>query len=98
MSKPAAAREGLALHIGVLAGRLAALLDDVLPGSSRTADGREFLRGAFASVSGGQPLAAFTTELANRRTADLQGPLGRLSSVLGLSPLEIDLILLAGMP
>jgi hypothetical protein len=73
-----------AREISLLAGRLAAFLDRVLPASGRAADGRQFLESA----------AAAAMESAGNR---LEDPLGRLIQALSLSKTEIELCMLAGM-
>lgn len=97
--------ERLAFEVGILAGRLAELLGWVFAvaegagAEGAVADGRSFLEGAFREVAGGRPLAAFAGGPLDRRPpAGAAQPLDRLADGLGLSPVELDLVLLAGLP
>jgi hypothetical protein len=86
MNDDTVAAGGLTREIGIMAGRLAAFLDRVLPETGRAADGREFLE----SVSQALKFKALPQP----------GPgeaLERLMRVLPLARLEIDLCVLAGM-
>ena len=91
------AAERLTLETGILAGRVCAFLDRVLPESGRPSDGREFLKSTYAAVSGGLGVDAFERDPLKRSTEHVL-PLDRLARSLALTPLEIELCLLAGMP
>ena len=85
---PAAPRTSarLSRRAAALAARLADLLDQALPGPGEHTAASGFLR-AMAQAAGPQPWGA-----------DDGDPLDRLAAGYGLSPVEIDLLLLAGLP
>jgi hypothetical protein len=87
-------------EVGILAGRLAALLDHALPGSSAStlADGRGFLQAAFAAVADGLPLAEFAGSAVHRPAPDARHPIDHLAHGLALDDAALDLVLLAGLP
>jgi hypothetical protein len=87
--------EFLAQETGLLAGRLADLLDRVLTGEGEHAGASAFLRSMTASAGSG-PVAGARAGV--HRSKDVHHPLDRLANSLGLSPVEVDLLLLAGMP
>jgi hypothetical protein len=89
------AADRLTFETGILAGRLRAFLDRVLA-ESRGADGREFLQSAYAAAAAGRPIDTFTRDPLSR--SDPHDPLARLARALGLTPLDAELCLLAGMP
>jgi hypothetical protein len=81
--------EHLAMLAGTLAGRLADLLDQVLPGEQEQGPARAFLRAMARDAE--DPLARL-------RIGTESHPLGRLTRAFELSPVEVDLVLLAGLP
>jgi hypothetical protein len=87
--------ERLTRETGALAGRLAELLDQVLAAQGEHAAAREFLH-SMARAAREEPGDAW------RRTAPHPPPephpLDRLAGALALSPVEVDLLLLAGLP
>jgi hypothetical protein len=83
MTNPTA-RDSLALEVGIMAGRLCAVLDRIFPERAQT-DLRTFLREA-------------TAARAARQAPPSDTPLGRLIATLSLSAVETDLLILAGMP
>src|ERR687884_63413 len=93
----AAAR--LALESGLVAGRLAGLLER-LPAARTTQLGEEaqFLRSMFETVARARPLSAWGRDPRERRPLDAPHPLDRLADALGLSPVDLDVVLLAGLP
>ena len=89
--------ERLAFEAGILAGRMAELLDRLLPADSVSlAPGRAFLETAFREAAGDRPLEAFAGGPLDRQPA-APHPFDRLAWGLGLSPLEADLVILAGL-
>src|SRR5688500_2948521 len=82
------AGERLTAATAVLAGRLADLLERALPGTDERVSGREFLRAMAGEAE--DPLADF-------RLPDGLHPLDRLGAGFDLSPVELDLIVLAGL-
>ena len=76
----------LSRRAAALAARLADLLDQALPGPGEHTAASDFLR-AMAQAAGPQPWGA-----------DDGDPLDRLAAGFGLTPVEIDLLLLAGLP
>lgn len=91
--------------MGILAGRLAELLARVFAGAQgagsarAVAEGRSFLEETFRQAAGGRSLAAFPGGPLDRPAPPgAAQPLDRLSHGLGLSPVELDLVLLAGLP
>ena len=97
MSEGHLAAQRLAIETGILAGGLAALLDGALPETNRASDGLNFLQFAFTSVANGRPLADFVNNPLSRRPEGPPHPIDRLADALALSPIEIELCLLAGM-
>src|SRR5690348_7921909 len=81
--------EHLAMLTGALAGRLADLLDRALPGEQEHAPARAFLRAMARDAE--DPRARL-------RSGTEAHPLGRLTRAFRLSPVEVDLLLLAGLP
>ncbi len=98
MSEPCPAAQRLAFETGILAGRLAALLDRAFPTASQAPHGRDFLQFAFTSAANGRPLEAFDDGPIGRRPEGPPQPLDRLVDALALSRSEVELCLLAGMP
>jgi hypothetical protein len=98
MSEPRLEAQRLAIEIGILAGRLAALLDQVFPDAARVNDGRDFLKFAFTSIAMGRPLKNFDSNPLSRRPEGPPHPIDRLVDALGLSRIDIELCLLAGLP
>lgn len=81
--------EQLAILTGALAGRLADLLDQLLAGEQEQGSARAFLRAMARDAE--DPLARL-------RIGTETHPLGRLTRAFALSPVEVDLLLLAGLP
>jgi hypothetical protein len=81
------AADRLARDAAALAGRLADLLDQALPGAGEHAASRDFLR-AMAAAPAAEPWAA----------DDGDDPIDRVARAFRLSPVEVDLVLLAGLP
>jgi hypothetical protein len=73
--------------VAAMAGRLADLLARALPDGGQLADGQAFLH----AMAGAVPPAAAPG------TADEATPLGRLRDGLGLAPVEVDVLVLAGL-
>ncbi len=92
--------ERLRTEVGILAGRLAQLLASALPdGGASLAEGQSFLRAAFNSAAGDRPIEELAGGPSSRRPADGgPHPIDNLTDALGLSDLEVELLMLAGMP
>ena len=89
----------LALESGILAGRLAEFLNRTFPEpDGPLAGGLTFLQASYQQVAGSGPLAAWQGGASERRPAGPTHPLDRLADGFGLSPCEVDLVLLAGLP
>jgi hypothetical protein len=89
--------ERLEREVGILAGRLAALLRRSLPDATGPlADGCAFLKAMYEAVGGGEPLARWTGDASARR-ATPPHPIDRLVDGLRLSPCEADVVVLAGL-
>ncbi len=102
MNNPSIAAR-ISREVGILAGRLAALLDAALSGHGGSgtgplADGRTFLQASFESVAGGQRLTELPGSALTRPAADGPHPIDLLGLALGLKDPEADLVLLAGLP
>ena len=102
MNNPSIAAR-ISREVGILAGRLAALLEGALsgPGGSGTgplAEGRAFLQASFESVAGGHRLTELQGSALTRPAADGPHPIDRLGLAFGLKDPEADLVLLAGLP
>src|SRR6267142_2310178 len=82
---------------GILAGRLAQLLSGSLLGVEAIAEGHGFLHAFFELVSGGKPLKSWSRNPLDRRPAGDPHPLDLLAEKLSLSPIEVELLLLAGL-
>jgi len=76
----------LSRRAGVMAARLADLLDQALPAPGEHTAARDFLR-AMAAAADPQP-----------RALEDDDPLERIAAGFALTPVEIDLLLLAGLP
>lgn len=98
MNEHRQAAQRLTVETGILAGRLAALLDRVLPDVNRASDGSDFLQFAFMSVAKNQALEDFNNGPLSRRPNGPPHPIDRLVDALSLSRTEVELCLLAGMP
>jgi hypothetical protein len=98
MSDFIASARRLTIEAGVIAGRLYAFLDRACPVAGAASDGREFLRGAFEAAANGQTLDHCDDGPLSRRPTNRLQPLDRLTDALGLSRLETELCLLAGVP
>jgi hypothetical protein len=91
--------ERLGREAGILAGRLAEVLDGL--GARRDpplSDAAEFLRSMYEAVAEGRPLAAWRDGPLTRRPAGAPQPLDRVVTALDLTPAEVDVVLLAGFP
>lgn len=98
MSEACLAAQRLTFETGILAGRLAALLDRAFPTVDQAPAGRDFLQFAFTAAANGRPLEAFADGPIDRRPEGPPQPLDRLVDALTLSRAEVELCLLAGMP
>ncbi|MEQ1545828.1 ATP-binding protein [Methyloglobulus sp.] len=98
MSEHLLAAQRLAVETGILAGRLEALLDRVLPEANQATDGRGFLHSTFTSIAKDWPLENLDNNPLSRRPKDSLHPIDRLVDALALSRIETELCLLAGMP
>lgn len=88
----------LAKEVGILAGRLSQLLMRSLPQSgSETAEGQSFLWAAYQEVAGNALLASWQGGFKQRAPAGAPHPLDRLVAGLGLTDIEVELLILAGM-
>jgi hypothetical protein len=87
--------ERLARETGALAGRLAELLDQVLAAQGEHAAAREFLHSMARAALDDAPDSMYRAGA--HRLAEPH-PLDRLTDGLALSPVEVDLLLLAGLP
>lgn len=99
------AAERMSRETGILAGRLAVLLDTILPdtgGAGPLAPGQAFLESSFAAVADGQDLTRFPGSALTRPADAGPDPIDRLALALGLhAPPDdrmVDLVLLAGLP
>ena len=80
--------ERLTREVGIMAGRLARLLETALPSATgAVAEGRAFLQAAYDAVSEGLPLSAW--EHWEPPAGEPPHPFDRLVSALALSPAEI---------
>jgi hypothetical protein len=86
----------LAREVGILAGRLAQLLERLPVRDEPSVDGRSFLWSLYDAVSLGRPPAGWTGSVM-RLPARPPHPLDNLVAGLGLSPVELDIVLLAGL-
>ena len=84
----AGAGDRLAREAAALVRRLADLLDQALPEGGEHRAARDFLRAMAESAPAGP----------SAWTPDAEHPLDRLAQGFGLSPAEVDLVLLAGLP
>ena len=107
MSERAETAQRLEFETGILAGRLFEFLERVFPRTfrdrlfrarRRISDGREFLRSAFNSAAGGRLLEEFNAGPLSRRSGGSLQPIDRLAEAMALSPIEVELLLLVGMP
>jgi SpoVK/Ycf46/Vps4 family AAA+-type ATPase len=88
----------LTREAGILAGRLARFLNASFPHIDQPlADGHAFLQAFFESVAEGQSLDWWLEHSQERRPVQLIHPLDRITRRLALTPVEIDLLLLAGL-
>ena len=108
----AAVGERVAREVGILAGRLAVLLDGALTDSGGSgglgalAEGRAFLHQSFQAAAGGRTVSELAGSALARPGADGPQPIDRLAQGLGLTRGQdraaaaraVDLILLAGLP
>lgn len=93
-----AVSERLTLECGIVAGRLANFLGTALPSvDTAMSSGLGFLQAFFESVANGRSLDSFSDNPLERAPAGENHPLDRLAHALSLLPMEIDLLLLAGL-
>jgi ATPase family associated with various cellular activities (AAA) len=86
--------EHLTREVGIMAGRLARLVEQLPAGLH--GHQRDFLWGLYRAVAGDRPPSSWSGG-ARERLAARPDPLGRLADALGLSPVEADLLVLAGL-
>jgi hypothetical protein len=93
------AGERLSDEVAILAGRLADLLER-LPSADQgpLAESRSFLNAVYESAGFDRPAGTWRGGPLDRRPKGEPHPLDRLAASLRLSPLEVDLLILAGMP
>lgn len=92
------AGEVLAGEVGLMAGRLAEFLRTVVAGDNKTlASALAFLDHAFLTISKGRPLSDWQGTVSDRRVGGVDDPIYRFIHGFGLSPCEMDLLLLAGL-
>ncbi|WP_224360824.1 ATP-binding protein [Hyalangium versicolor] len=87
----------LARETGIFAGRLAQLLGGALPSENPLSRQRELLEQIFRTTAGERPLADWEGSTLDRME-DPPHPLDRLAIALRLAPVEVDLLVLAGVP
>ena len=91
----------MAREVGVMAGRLARFLETTLRGSEGVApESQTFLWAMFESISEGRALESWLrSSLKHPNTIESGGsdPLDRLARSLGLSPKEVELLLIGGL-
>jgi len=98
-SRATGASERLSSAAGLLAGRLALLLERVLPEKGGLlSQAISFLRTCAAAAGEVGPNPDRTGGIDPPWSARAMDPLDRLVESLGLSPLEVDLLVLAGLP
>lgn len=89
----------LEIEVGILSGRLARLLRDVLPDDSGGKNGSvAFLESRYQAVAGDRSLETWVGSAIDRRRPGAVDPFDRLVAGLGLSALEADLLILAALP
>ena len=99
LARPMAPAQRLSRELAVLGARLARLLAGLSLGRDGALESsRAFLDSMFEVWSDGLPLAAWDGSALDRRPGGASQPLDRLTLGLGLTPLEVDLLLLAAMP
>ena len=90
--------ERLTGEVAVLAGRLAHFLAGSVPVTDGPlAEGQAFLQATFEHFAGGRPLSDFGGSALARPPAGDPHPLDLLADALGLSGVDVDVLLLAGM-
>jgi len=87
----------LAREVAIMAGRLAELLDRLPVRDEPSIDGRSFLWSLYESMSSGRPVDDWEEGPLDRGPARPPHPLDNLVSGVGLSRVELELVLLAGM-
>ena len=91
----------MAREVGVMAGRLARFLEATLRGSEGVAaESQTFLWAMFESISEGRALESWLRSSLKHPNAIESGgsdPLDRLARSLGLSPEEVELLLIGGL-
>lgn len=105
LHRPPLAEEALApaprlsREVAVLGARLARLMADLAPAPDGALDSsRSFLDAMFGAWSAGEPVSAWSAHALDRRPPGPAQPLDRLANGLGLTPIEVDVMLLAAMP
>ena len=89
----------LELEVGILAGRLAGLLRNILPSDSGGTNGSvAFLESRYQAVAGDRHLDTWVGSAIDRRRPGAFDPFDRLVAGLGLSALEAELLILAALP
>ncbi|HKP86449.1 MAG TPA: hypothetical protein VJZ26_10145, partial [Blastocatellia bacterium] len=85
-------------EVGILAARLANFLASSLPrAEGALAEGQAFLRAMYELVCEGRPLSAWSRHPLERKPLGAPHPLDRLAESLELTPIEIELLLFAGL-
>jgi ATPase family associated with various cellular activities (AAA)/Winged helix domain, variant len=96
---PFAPAQRLSREVAALAARLARLLGGLAISTDGPIEsGRAFLEAMVQTWWPGEPSAPFAGNALERRPAGALQPLDRLATGLGLSAVEVDLLLLAAMP
>ncbi|HEX6200542.1 MAG TPA: ATP-binding protein [Thermoanaerobaculia bacterium] len=90
--------ERISLEVGLLAGRLADTLERVPSTRADLSGAVDFLRSLTGSAPEERPAWMVGNSPAERRPPGPPHPLDRLAEGLGLTPMEQDLVLLAGLP
>src|SRR5258708_18166419 len=85
----------LAREVGILAGRLAQLLERLPVRDEPAIEGQSFLWAMYDAIGNGRPLSDW--EGGVRLPSRPPHPLDSLVDGLGLSPVEVDVVLLAGL-
>ena len=89
----------LSREVAILSGRLADLLARLaIAQDSALAGGQAFLASMFDAWAEGKPVSEFAGSALERKPAGPLHPLDRLAASLALTPLEVDVLLLAAMP
>ena len=102
-AQPVTPAQRLSRELAVMGARLAGMLAGLVAGQAAGRDGalessRAFLMSMFETWCNGEALSAWGGSALSRRPPGPLQPLDRLASGLGLTALEVDLLLLAAMP